>query len=37
VIRYKQIGPVTLDALEKTILPMIQQLNRGTAKDPFEK
>ena len=27
VIRYKQIGPLTLEALEKTILPMIRNLN----------
>ena len=27
VIRYKQIGPITLDVLEKTILPMIRKLN----------
>jgi cytochrome c biogenesis protein CcmG/thiol:disulfide interchange protein DsbE len=29
VIRYKQIGPLTLKTLEVTILPMIQNLNRG--------
>jgi len=28
VIRYKQIGPVTLEALEKTILPLIRSLSR---------
>jgi cytochrome c biogenesis protein CcmG/thiol:disulfide interchange protein DsbE len=27
VIRYKQIGPVTPDALEKMILPLIRKLN----------
>jgi cytochrome c biogenesis protein CcmG/thiol:disulfide interchange protein DsbE len=27
VIRYKQIGPVTADALEKKILPLIRKLN----------
>ena len=27
VIRYKQIGPITLEVLEKTILPMIRKLN----------
>ena len=27
VIRYKQIGPLTLDSLEKTILPMVKRLN----------
>ena len=27
VIRYKQIGPVTPEALEKTILPLIRKLN----------
>jgi cytochrome c biogenesis protein CcmG/thiol:disulfide interchange protein DsbE len=27
VIRYKQIGPITLEALEKTIVPMIRRLN----------
>ena len=27
VIRYKQIGPLTLDALEKTILPLVRRLN----------
>ena len=31
VIRYKQIGPITVDALEKTILPMIRDLNRSSA------
>jgi cytochrome c biogenesis protein CcmG/thiol:disulfide interchange protein DsbE len=29
MIRYKQIGPLTLRALEETILPMVQNLNRG--------
>jgi cytochrome c biogenesis protein CcmG/thiol:disulfide interchange protein DsbE len=28
VIRYKQIGPLTLKALEETILPMVQGLNQ---------
>jgi cytochrome c biogenesis protein CcmG/thiol:disulfide interchange protein DsbE len=27
VIRYKQIGPVTPEALERTILPLVRQLN----------
>jgi cytochrome c biogenesis protein CcmG/thiol:disulfide interchange protein DsbE len=27
VIRYKQIGPITPEALEKTILPLIRRLN----------
>ena len=27
VIRYKQIGPITPEALDKTILPLIKQLN----------
>jgi cytochrome c biogenesis protein CcmG, thiol:disulfide interchange protein DsbE len=27
VIRYKQIGPITPEALEKTILPLIRKLN----------
>jgi cytochrome c biogenesis protein CcmG/thiol:disulfide interchange protein DsbE len=27
VIRYKQIGPITPEALEKKILPLIKQLN----------
>jgi cytochrome c biogenesis protein CcmG, thiol:disulfide interchange protein DsbE len=27
VIRYKQIGPLTMDSLEKTILPMARKLN----------
>jgi len=29
VIRYKQIGPLTLKALEETILPMVRKLNIG--------
>jgi len=29
VIRYKQIGPLTLKALEETILPMVRNLNDG--------
>ncbi len=28
VIRFKQIGPVTQDALEKTILPLVKELNK---------
>jgi cytochrome c biogenesis protein CcmG/thiol:disulfide interchange protein DsbE len=28
VIRHKQIGPVTQDALEKTILPLVAELNK---------
>ncbi|MGZ5031758.1 MAG: DsbE family thiol:disulfide interchange protein [Usitatibacter sp.] len=27
VIRYKQIGPITAEALEKTILPLVRKLN----------
>ena len=27
VIRYKQIGPITPEALEKTLLPLIRELN----------
>jgi cytochrome c biogenesis protein CcmG/thiol:disulfide interchange protein DsbE len=27
VIRYKQIGPVTPEALERTILPLVRKLN----------
>jgi hypothetical protein len=26
VIRYKQIGPITPEALEKTILPLLKKL-----------
>ena len=29
VIRYKRIGPVTPDILQKTMVPLIQELNRG--------
>ena len=29
VIRYKQIGPVTPEALETTILPLVRELQRG--------
>ena len=28
VIRFKQIGPVTIEAIEKTILPMVERLSR---------
>lgn len=28
VIRFKQIGPVTLNVVEKTILPMVERLNQ---------
>lgn len=28
VIRYKQIGPVTQEALEKTLLPLVKELNK---------
>ncbi len=28
VIRYKQIGPVTQDVLEKTILPLVAELQK---------
>jgi len=27
VIRYKQIGPITPEALERTILPLVRKLN----------
>ncbi len=27
VIRYKQIGPITQEALDKTILPLVKKLN----------
>jgi cytochrome c biogenesis protein CcmG, thiol:disulfide interchange protein DsbE len=27
VIRYKQIGPITQEALDKTILPLIKKLS----------
>lgn len=29
VIRHKQIGPITTEALEKTILPLIRELNKS--------
>jgi cytochrome c biogenesis protein CcmG/thiol:disulfide interchange protein DsbE len=29
VIRYKQVGPVTVEALQKTILPLIERLKRS--------
>jgi cytochrome c biogenesis protein CcmG/thiol:disulfide interchange protein DsbE len=29
VIRYKQIGPVTVDALQQTILPLVRELQRS--------
>ena len=29
VIRHKQIGPVTAEALEKTILPLIEKLKNS--------
>jgi cytochrome c biogenesis protein CcmG/thiol:disulfide interchange protein DsbE len=29
VIRYKQIGPVTVDALEKKILPLVRELQKS--------
>lgn len=29
VIRYKRIGPVTPEILQKTVVPLIQELNRG--------
>lgn len=29
VIRYKQIGPLTVDALDKTILPLVRELQRS--------
>ena len=29
VIRYKQIGPITVEALQTTILPLIEKLNRS--------
>ena len=28
VIRFKQIGPITIDVIEKTILPMVERLSR---------
>jgi cytochrome c biogenesis protein CcmG/thiol:disulfide interchange protein DsbE len=28
VIRFKQIGPITLNVVEKTILPMVERLNQ---------
>ncbi len=30
IIRHKQIGPVTVDALEKTIIPLIKELQQKT-------
>jgi len=27
IIRFKQIGPITLDVIEKTILPLVERLN----------
>lgn len=32
VIRFKQIGPITPDAWQKTILPLVQELNRNGTK-----
>jgi len=29
VIRYKQIGPLTEDALKQTILPLVRELQRS--------
>jgi cytochrome c biogenesis protein CcmG/thiol:disulfide interchange protein DsbE len=29
VIRYKQVGPVTVEALQKTILPLVERLKRS--------
>jgi len=29
MIRYKQIGPITTEALEKTILPLVRQLQKA--------
>jgi cytochrome c biogenesis protein CcmG, thiol:disulfide interchange protein DsbE len=29
IIRYKQIGPLTADALDKTILPLVRELQRS--------
>jgi cytochrome c biogenesis protein CcmG/thiol:disulfide interchange protein DsbE len=29
VIRYKQIGPITVEALQTKILPLIEELNRS--------
>ncbi|MGU9956354.1 MAG: DsbE family thiol:disulfide interchange protein [Arenicellales bacterium WSBS_2016_MAG_OTU3] len=31
IIRYKQIGPVTQDAIEQNILPLVKQLEQETA------
>ena len=28
VIRYKQIGPITADALQKTLLPLLEELQK---------
>jgi hypothetical protein len=28
VIRFKRVGPVTLEILEKTILPMVERLKQ---------
>jgi len=28
VIRFKQIGPITIDVIEQTILPMVGRLSR---------
>jgi cytochrome c biogenesis protein CcmG/thiol:disulfide interchange protein DsbE len=29
IIRYKQIGPITAEALEKTILPLVRRLQQS--------
>ena len=29
IIRYKQIGPLTADALKQTILPLVRELQRS--------
>ena len=29
VIRYKQIGPITAEALEQTILPLVRELQKA--------
>lgn len=29
IIRYKHIGPITMDAMEKTIIPLIQKLQKS--------
>src|SRR5206468_2957200 len=33
-IRYKQIGPITPEALEKKILPLVRELQKASADEP---